>query len=56
MGGAVFNDGGAVIVLNSTFSANVAEGGAGGVGTPGTGQPGQPGRGLGGAIFSRNGN
>jgi hypothetical protein len=40
MGGAVFNNGGAVTVVDSTFTANLALGG---------------GNGLGGAIFSRNG-
>jgi hypothetical protein len=49
MGGAVFNHGGTVTVVNSTFSGNSAAGGAGGRGNGGAGQ------GLGGAIFNRNG-
>ncbi len=49
MGGAVFNHGGSVSVVNSTFSGNSAAGGAGGRGNGGAGQ------GLGGAIFNRNG-
>lgn len=48
LGGAVFNHGGSVTVVNSTFSANVAQGGAGG-------RNGAPGHGLGGAIFNHNG-
>jgi hypothetical protein len=56
MGGAIFNDGGSVTVLNSSFSANSAVGGTGGAGTPGPDfHPGEAGRGLGGAIFSRDG-
>jgi hypothetical protein len=45
MGGAIFNDGGNVSVLDSTFTGNTARGGSGF----------QNGSGLGGAVFSRNG-
>ncbi len=45
MGGAVFNFGGSVTVVDSTFTANTAQGGTSF----------QSGSGLGGAIFSRNG-
>jgi CSLREA domain-containing protein len=48
-GGAVFNHGGTVHVLNSTFTGNVAQGGVGGV------LPENDGAGLGGAIFNLNG-
>ncbi len=45
MGGAVFNNGGTVSIINSTFASNTAYGGSGA----------NPGQGLGGAIFNRNG-
>jgi hypothetical protein len=53
LGGAIFNDGGTLVVRNSTFFNNVAVRGNGG-------DPGQPdnadnGADAGGAIFSRNG-
>ncbi|HMJ04849.1 MAG TPA: choice-of-anchor Q domain-containing protein, partial [Chthoniobacterales bacterium] len=51
LGGAVFNDGGGVTVVNSTFTGNAAQGGARGA-NPNLGEDGQ---GLGGALFSRNG-
>jgi hypothetical protein len=47
LGGAIFNDGGLVVISNSTFIANGAVGGSA------TGAP--EGRAGGGAIFSRNG-
>jgi hypothetical protein len=49
LGGAIFNDGGTVRIVNSTFAGNfVVRGVAGGSGA-------QLGRDAGGAIFSRNG-
>ena len=48
MGGAVFNDNGSLVIVNSTFSANHAQGGE-----PG-GSNGLGGAGLGGALFSLN--
>jgi hypothetical protein len=48
-GGAVFNYGGTVQALDSTFTGNVAQGGVGGV------RPENDGAGLGGAIFNLNG-
>jgi hypothetical protein len=45
MGGAIFNDGGSLFVINSTFSGNTATGGLGA----------NNGLGLGGAIFGYNG-
>lgn len=45
MGGAIFNDAGALNIVNSTFTANSASGGAGGSGAA-------AGTGLGGAIFN----
>jgi hypothetical protein len=45
MGGAIFNFGGSLTVLDSTFAGNAARGGSGF----------QNGSGLGGALFSRNG-
>jgi uncharacterized repeat protein (TIGR02543 family) len=53
LGGAIFNDGGNVLVRNSTFTANFVSRGNGG-GAPNPGQ-GANGAGAGGAIFSRNG-
>ena len=60
LGGAIFNDGGTVIVRNSTFTANLANGGKPGRtlsnGPPPEGETlGIVGAGAGGAIFSRNG-
>ena len=46
MGGAIYNNGGTVSIMNSTFSGNSAVGGS---------SIGISGAGLGGAIFSRNG-
>ena len=54
LGGAVFNDGGSVIITDSTLAANLAIGGAGGV-ARGSGQAGAAGSGLGGAVFNRGG-
>ena len=52
LGGAIFNDGGSVLVQNSTFTNNSAQGGQKGVDNdPDAGL----GEGVGGAIFSRNG-
>ncbi|MCX7422601.1 MAG: hypothetical protein NT013_24080 [Planctomycetia bacterium] len=48
-GGAIFAQGGAVIIINSTLTGNSAEGGASG------GSGAQSGQGLGGAIFNLNG-
>jgi hypothetical protein len=45
MGGAIFNDGGSVSVLNTTFSGNRARGGSGS-------SPASSGAGLGGALFN----
>ena len=55
LGGAIFNDGGLVVISNSTFTANGAVGGStnGAVGSSANGAP--DGRAGGGAIFSRNG-
>jgi hypothetical protein len=54
LGGAIFNDGGAVTITNSTFAGNTAQGGQGGT-VLGSGTSGSAGSGLGGSIFSRNG-
>ena len=51
MGGAVFNEGGTVVITNSTFTANTAGGGAGGTGA----RNGTAGKGLGGGLFNHNG-
>ena len=48
MGGAIFVNGGALNIADSTFNANRAAGGAGGSGAA-------DGQGLGGVIFNRNG-
>ena len=48
MGGAIFNEGGAVIITNSTLVGNTAQGGAGGAG-------GSAGSGVGGALFNASG-
>jgi hypothetical protein len=57
MGGAVFNQGGTVVITNSTFTLNQAIGGAGGTGRYGIGDisAGQGGQGLGGGVFNYNG-
>jgi len=52
LGGAIFNQQGTVVGVNTTMAANVAAGGAGG--GPGAGA-GAAGSGFGGAIFSLNG-
>jgi len=52
LGGAVFNNGGTVSIINSTLADNTVQGGLGGIGNGGSGASGQ---GLGGALFSRNG-
>ena len=49
LGGAIFNYGGSVQVINSTLSGNQALGGSNGDGVANSGS------GMGGAIFSRNG-
>ncbi len=54
LGGAVFNDGGSVIVTNSTLADNSAIGGSGGASLL-SGHAGTSGSGLGGAIFNRGG-
>jgi hypothetical protein len=53
MGGAIFSDAGALIVTNSTLSANFAKGGAPGTGGSGVLGP-TAGQGSGGGIFARN--
>ncbi len=59
LGGAIFNYGGNVTIVNSTLSGNTAQGGAGGNnGSSGAGGPGvaaQGGSGYGGAIFNAGG-
>jgi CSLREA domain-containing protein len=52
MGGAIFNEAGAVVITNSTITDNSARGGAGGAGTTKSGGGGQ---GLGGGLFNHNG-
>ncbi|HEX9001632.1 MAG TPA: putative Ig domain-containing protein, partial [Blastocatellia bacterium] len=52
LGGAIFNDGGALTILNSTISSNTAIGGAAGDAAAMSAQSGQ---GMGGGIFARNG-
>jgi hypothetical protein len=61
LGGAIFNNGGTITLINSTLTGNTARGSRNGT-TPARftglsiGQvPAQPGSGLGGAIFNRNG-
>jgi hypothetical protein len=53
MGGAVFNEAGAIVITNSTFTGNTANGGAGG--TVPSGNSGSAGKGLGGGLFNHNG-
>ena len=53
MGGAVFNEGGAVSITNSTFYGNAAYGAMGGSSLEG--ESGTAGKGLGGGLFNRNG-
>src|SRR5262249_37602245 len=50
LGGAIFNEAGTINIINSTFAANSAAGGAGGLGGFGGAGPG-----LGGALFHHNG-
>ena len=52
LGGVIFNDGGSVVVTNSTFTGNSVTRGNGGVGPTG---PADNGADAGGAIFSLNG-
>jgi hypothetical protein len=53
LGGAVANEGGNLVVRNSTFSANFARGGNGGQVQPaGAGKGGDGGSGFGGGVFS----
>jgi len=54
MGGAIFNEGGAVVITNSTFALNAAVGGAGGAGNLGYNN-GTAGQGMGGGVFNHNG-
>jgi hypothetical protein len=49
MGGAIFNQGGDVLIRDSTITGNAAVGGAGGTGG------GYPGTGFGGGVFNLNG-
>jgi hypothetical protein len=53
MGGAIFNEAGTVVITNSTFTGNLAKGGAGSIVLSGIG--GAAGRGLGGGLFNHNG-
>jgi hypothetical protein len=53
LGGAIFNDGGVVTIVNSTFNGNLAQHGLGGSVAGGGHAP--HGTDRGGAIFSRNG-
>ena len=53
-GGAVFNDGGTLVITNSTLSGNTAQGGNAGAGTEAA-MNGQAGQGMGGGLFARNG-
>jgi hypothetical protein len=54
LGGVIFNDGGSVVINNSTFVGNsVTRGNSGGAGNPGAADNGAD---AGGAIFSLNGN
>lgn len=56
LGGAIFNDGGNVSILNSTLSGNAAIGGAAGGGSPNPNSvAATAGQGRGGAVFARNG-
>ncbi len=56
MGGAIFNHNGVLLITNSTFSANVAQGGIGGFIFSYDGYtPGGGGSAFGGAIFNLNG-
>jgi hypothetical protein len=60
LGGAVFNDGGRIAIINSTFVGNTGTGAAGVAGTSGTGtlQPHEGGAGgsaLGGGLFNLSG-
>jgi hypothetical protein len=50
LGGAIFNNSGAVTLLYSTIAGNAAQGGTGGGGH--NGGPGQPGQGIGGGIYN----
>ena len=53
LGGVIFNDGGTVVITNSTFAGNsVTRGDGGGAGSPGAADNGAD---AGGAIFSLNG-
>jgi hypothetical protein len=54
LGGGIFNQGGRVLVVNSTLTANAAIGGAGGS-SEASGSPGLGGSGFGGAIFNLDG-
>jgi hypothetical protein len=56
MGGAIFNEGGTVIITNSTFAGNTAQGGLGGAGgRSGSASNGTAGQGLGAALFNHDG-
>jgi hypothetical protein len=53
MGGAIFNEGGTVVITNSTFTGDSAVAGAAGTGF--MGHNGTAGKGLGGGLFNLNG-
>jgi hypothetical protein len=55
LGGAIFNRGGTVIVVNSTLTNNRAHGGDGAVNVSGSQDPSGAGSAFGGAIFNLNG-
>ncbi len=54
LGGAIYNQAGAVSISNSTITGNKANGGGGGY-NPSAGQRGHAGQGLGGGLFNHNG-
>ena len=54
LGGGIFSNGGSVTLVNDTFTANTASGGAGGTAT-GNASAGGAGEGIGGAVFVLNG-
>jgi CSLREA domain-containing protein len=55
LGGAIFSQGGAVVIRNSTLSGNSVRGGTGGLAGPPLAVNGANGQGLGGGVFVRNG-
>jgi Bacterial Ig-like domain (group 3)/Putative Ig domain len=54
LGGAIFNNGGTVNIINSTLTGNVAVGGSAGTNSV-SGSPATAGSAAGGAVFNRNG-